>query len=1063
MTTIGLSMIVKNESHVIEDCLNSVKSLVDYVLIEDTGSDDNTPDIIRNWLAKNNIPGEVVFEPWRDFGYNRSHALTLMRAKSNIDYVFVIDADDKLIPSVNFDAQTIKNKLVHDHYQVTLIEGGIVYQRGQLFRNRLEFFYRGVLHEYLQGPDGVEGGHLDDFTISSTRNGARNKDPLKYQKDAAILEQALEQESDSHMQSRYTFYIANSYRDAGMSQQALEWYLKREHMGWWNEEIYISLLLSARIQDELGHDVKDIIDTCERAGRTVPTRLEALHHICRILRTRNMWAQGWELGKRALNMSKTAPQGLFVENWIFDIGMWDELSILAYWTGHFKESFDLCQHLLNHPLLPQDMIERVTGNLNAAIAQLGKTIPSNASDTSQSTSKPLKIAVYTIALNEEKHVDRWLNSARDADYLVVGDTGSKDNTVSLLVNGGATVHSISVVPWRFDTARNQVLDLVPEDTDICISLDMDEYLMPGWRDLVLQAWRPDTNRLFYQHRWDHAGHEAIDKSFRRGKVHSRHDYRWFRLVHEELKHVKGQEKGADISEVLIGELQDAVKDRGQYLPLMVRAHQEDPLDAQLAFWLGREQMYAGQTHEAIHTLKNYLSIPNWTWQEERSEAMRYLSRLQPNQEAMWLDQARQIAPHRREIWSALAEMYHHQGDWQSLVWACEQGLKLGTLTGSYLDDPTSWNFRLNDLAAVGYDRLNMHEPSVTHGQKALDAAPNDERLKHNLNWFTSQWDNYKKDLISKEGTRFQRNLSMRNQIQLSINATQPLIQLSESDETWTVGILSWPNHVHSAAMVEFGEAVVWGLMGLGLQVNTVNDVRLLTGNSILIGAHLLDAKDAARVPGATIVYNTEHITSDFFNSSSELYRPWYVELLRRNTVWDYSPQNGLALENLLGKTVKYVPLGYCPQHTRVIHQPHDIDVLFYGSIKDRRNRVLDQIAQRGLVVNNSFGVYGVERDRLVARSRVVINMHANLPGHLEISRLSYLLSNSKAVVCEINPGEYIDPDLRESVVCAPYEKLVDACVDLVSDAQRRTQLQQRAFEQFSQRSQIEILRKVLNK
>ena len=96
MANIGLCMIVKNEAHVIVRCLESVRPLVDYVLIEDTGSTDGTQQIIADWLAAANIPGRVIEEPWRNFAYNRSHVMEKLREVDSVDYALIIDADDRL-------------------------------------------------------------------------------------------------------------------------------------------------------------------------------------------------------------------------------------------------------------------------------------------------------------------------------------------------------------------------------------------------------------------------------------------------------------------------------------------------------------------------------------------------------------------------------------------------------------------------------------------------------------------------------------------------------------------------------------------------------------------------------------------------------------------------------------------------------------------------------------------------------------------------------------------------------------------------------------------------------
>src|SRR4029078_7297334 len=108
----------------------------------------------------------------------------------------------------------------------------------------------------------------------------------------------------------------------------------------------------------------------------------------------------------------------------------------------------------------------------------------------------LKVAVYTIALNEAAHAERWANSAVDADYRIVADTGSTDDTVERLRRADVIVHRIAVRPWRFDDARNAAMALIPADVDVCCTMDMDRWCEPGWRAKLEAAWKPETTALF---------------------------------------------------------------------------------------------------------------------------------------------------------------------------------------------------------------------------------------------------------------------------------------------------------------------------------------------------------------------------------------------------------------------------------------------------------------------------------------------------------------------------------------------------------------------------------------
>lgn len=103
-----------------------------------------------------------------------------------------------------------------------------------------------------------------------------------------------------------------------------------------------------------------------------------------------------------------------------------------------------------------------------------------------------RICVYAICKNEEQFAEAWVKSMSEADKIVVLDTGSEDKTVSKLKNAGADVYEEKIIPWRFDTARNRSLELVPDDIDICVCVDLDERFEPGWREILEKTWKSDT-------------------------------------------------------------------------------------------------------------------------------------------------------------------------------------------------------------------------------------------------------------------------------------------------------------------------------------------------------------------------------------------------------------------------------------------------------------------------------------------------------------------------------------------------------------------------------------------
>ena len=223
---------------------------------------------------------------------------------------------------------------------------------------------------------------------------------------------------------------------------------------------------------------------------------------------------------------------------------------------------------------------------------------------------PLKVAVYTIALNEAAHAERWANSATDADYRIVADTGSTDDTVERLTKAGVIVHRIAIRPWRFDDARNAAMALIPADVDVCCSMDMDRFLEPGWRPKLEAAWTADTTALYcrtvYRARPDDP---AVLKGWPAKNFHHRWGYRFKRPVHEALVFTGQKEVTRDCADLVMCEVQDLAKDtRRQYTPLMEVAHKEDPNDGQICFWLAREYMWANRHAEATSIVRT-LSEP----------------------------------------------------------------------------------------------------------------------------------------------------------------------------------------------------------------------------------------------------------------------------------------------------------------------------------------------------------------------------------------------------------------------------------------------------------------------
>ncbi len=349
-----------------------------------------------------------------------------------------------------------------------------------------------------------------------------------------------------------------------------------------------------------------------------------------------------------------------------------------------------------------------------------------------------KICVYAICKNEEQFVERWMNAVSEADMVVVTDTGSSDETVERLRKRGAIVYRETIVPWRFDTARNIALSHIPEDIDICVSNDLDEIFEPGWRDKLEKAWLPGSTRARYLFTWSYNSDGSPNKQYEMEKIHSRHGYRWIRPVHEFLKYVgEGIEKEVRVNDLVLNHYPDLNKSRGQYLPLLELSAKENSEDDRIVFWLGREYLYYGQYEACIQTLKKHLAMPSASWDEERCASMRFIAQAYQQQGDLgeakkWIYRAVAECPSVREPYLQMAKLGYIEKNWSLVYHMTEEALKITQKTGSYLLEVEAWGYSLYDLGALACYEMGLYKKAYIYSKKACELEPGDERLKKNL-------------------------------------------------------------------------------------------------------------------------------------------------------------------------------------------------------------------------------------------------------------------------------------------------------------------------------------------
>lgn len=286
--TLCLNMIVKDEAHIIESTLENLCGYFNfnYWIISDTGSNDNTMELIQNFFIKKGIPGELLEHQWRDFGFNRTRALEAAYDKT--DYILFWDADDKMVGC--FPPEHIGEKKMYYLKK----SHGISNYVPLLVCNRMKWEYIGVLHEYLNNKEPISLCDkyivIGDYEIKHQANGASYNDPDKYKKHGDLLEKAYNEENNQFLKNRYAFYCGQSYKDCRDYDKAIKWYtivLNQDNI--WDQERYYSYLMLGKIYFMKGNDYfLDAILHLEKGAMLDFSREECISYLMEYYYTQNM-------------------------------------------------------------------------------------------------------------------------------------------------------------------------------------------------------------------------------------------------------------------------------------------------------------------------------------------------------------------------------------------------------------------------------------------------------------------------------------------------------------------------------------------------------------------------------------------------------------------------------------------------------------------------------------------------------------------------------------------------------------------------------------------------------
>lgn len=361
--TVCLCMIVKNESGVIRRALSSVVDWIDYWVICDTGSTDNTPEIILETMC--HVSGELHRSDWIDFGHNRSEVLRLARQKA--DYSLILDAD-MVVRLHNFDKLALKC----DSYEIRY-EGPIDYAQKMLVSNRHEWRFIGTTHEHIDSPTAETWDFLPELTLVHFGDGGMKAE--KYERDIALLKRAhAEDPSDP----RTVYYLAQSYRDLERYDEALSWYERRAALNGWDEERFSAMLQAGRMRSLLGHDWPAVQKALLDAWTFRPHRLEPLYELARLCRLREEYAAGF-LFSQPSERIRYPDDRLFIDRPVYTYKLSLEHGICNLGVGICTAAIQAFQRVLDCNEAPDWAVDAAISGIRLALSEIQKPAAASVS------------------------------------------------------------------------------------------------------------------------------------------------------------------------------------------------------------------------------------------------------------------------------------------------------------------------------------------------------------------------------------------------------------------------------------------------------------------------------------------------------------------------------------------------------------------------------------------------------------------------------------------------------------------------------------------------------------
>lgn len=368
-------MIVKNEVKVLPRLFRSVKDYIDFYVIVDTGSTDDTIALIKQEMSEYGIYGQVHRREWVNFGVNRQQALELAVRANKAQWLLFIDADEELGVS---DSKFYEKLEPGVSYDIEKHHAGVRYAVPHLVDVReTRWKWEGPVHNYLVNVEGSKKRALrkDIWIIYHSGQGAKSHGMTpeqKYLRDANLLEEDLKQHPDN---ARSQFYLGQSYKHAGHHQQAYEAYRKRVTMKGWVEETFMAQLEVGRVAVLLAEPEEVVLRELLSAYEMRPSRAEPLYELARYFRLKKMYGRGYLFAK-AGTQTPRPNDSLFVAQDVYDWRLLDELGVSAYWVGKYSEGKAACEKVLQRIEqglgVPKEDAQRIRDNLAFCESKLGQ-------------------------------------------------------------------------------------------------------------------------------------------------------------------------------------------------------------------------------------------------------------------------------------------------------------------------------------------------------------------------------------------------------------------------------------------------------------------------------------------------------------------------------------------------------------------------------------------------------------------------------------------------------------------------------------------------------------------